>query len=545
MTSKNKKCLSIKQADVDAPTKLVTWYDPTPDAALDRMVRAACNLGPLDDYLLVEPDGSAVALSTSLPTNMQLELVRPTKSASRQQVSLALDAGVSVPGVDAIVIIDPVTTGAVLAHKAVHRNRVQVVVVWSDVIPEELRGFVAKGFEVPWAGTIQHETRQLKKTVSAIHALGLNVRAVLVGCETGVLLGDMLSEAMGVATNGTAHSGVRRNKFKQQEAVRDAGLNACKQVLANSRQDVEAFLNTWNPKPYRIVVKPVEGAGSDGVSICNSPDEVREAYRKLEGTKNILGLTNYSVLLQEYLCGDEYVVDTVSRDGVHKVCAVWRYDKRRYNGAPFVYFGMELMQWDKDGPIAEMVKYTLGVLDAMHIKHGAMHSEVKYEKRGPVLIEVNCRLHGGEGTWAPMAEACLGFSAVDASLDAALDPAAFAMLPSLPAPANFSRYALECKLRSPVEGILKTIDEKNCIAITQLRSFLNFVSLVDIGKPIAKTVDAVTATGIVNLAHKSMKVLREDYETVQAMIEAGLYEVEPHMPEMTSLALEAEPAETA
>ena len=39
-----------------------------------------------------------------------------------------------------------------------------------------------------------------------------------------------------------------------------------------------------------------------------------------------------------------------------------------------------------------------------------------------MLIEANCRLHGGEGTWAPMAEACLGYSAVSAMLDAFLDP---------------------------------------------------------------------------------------------------------------------------
>lgn len=45
-------------------------------------------------------------------------------------------------------------------------------------------------------------------------------------------------------------------------------------------------------------MKPVEGAGSDGVFICDSPDEVRRAYQSLEGTKNVLGLTNYSVLLQ-------------------------------------------------------------------------------------------------------------------------------------------------------------------------------------------------------------------------------------------------------
>lgn len=96
---------------------------------------------------------------------------------------------------------------------------------------------------------------------------------------------------------------------------------------------------SWRRRSFKAVVKPVEGAGSDGVFICNSPDEVRSAYGSLEGTKNVLGLTNYSVLLQEYLKGDEYVVDTVSRSGVHKCVAIWKYDKRMFNGSPVVYFG--------------------------------------------------------------------------------------------------------------------------------------------------------------------------------------------------------------
>jgi len=45
---------------------------------------------------------------------------------------------------------------------------------------------------------------------------------------------------------------------------------------------------------------------------------------------------------------------------------------------------------------------------------------------------VNCRIHGGEGTWAPMAEAALGYSAVSSMLDCFLDPAAFAALPAVP-----------------------------------------------------------------------------------------------------------------
>ena len=44
----------------------------------------------------------------------------------------------------------------------------------------------------------------------------------------------------------------------------------------------------------------------------------------------------------EYLDGAEYVVDSVSRDGEHRICAIWEYDKRNANGTNFVYFGMEL-----------------------------------------------------------------------------------------------------------------------------------------------------------------------------------------------------------
>ena len=49
-----------------------------------------------------------------------------------------------------------------------------------------------------------------------------------------------------------------------------------------------------------------------------------------------------AVLVQEWIEGVEYAVDTVSRDGEHKVTAMWRYDKRPVNGGPFVYFCTEL-----------------------------------------------------------------------------------------------------------------------------------------------------------------------------------------------------------
>jgi len=355
--------------------------------------------------------------------------------------------------------------------------------------------------------------------------LPVHVVDVIVSCETGVLLGDELSEALGVRTNGTAQSPLRRNKFLQTEAVRNAALTACGQMLATSSADVETFLRERCTPFTKAVVKPVEGAGSDGVSICNSADEVRAAFAALEGTKNVLGLTNYAVLLQEYLCGDEYVVDTVSRNGVHKCVAIWKYDKRKFNNSPVVYFGMRLLPVDAEPRLQEMVTYTFAVLDALAIKNSCCHSEIKLETRGPVLIEVNCRIHGGEGTWAPMAEAAMGYSAVTAVIDAHLDPGAFAALPTVPC--NFAAHAMEAKLRSGVEGTLTAIDEDKMQTIRTLSSYRSEMLSFSVGKSIAKTIDAVTASGNINLVNENLAQLQADYAALHALVEQGLFTAVP------------------
>lgn len=409
-----------------------------------------------DKYLLCELGGLPVAVSSSLPTGQTFELVRTIRRADIDEIARATAAGEPVSGADALVLVDPVSTGAVVAYQTVHRMGLQIICVWSESIPDELKGFVAKGMAVPYAGVITHVKGELAKTVAAIRALGIPLAACIVGCETGVTLGDLLSEALRLPTNGTLKTGLRRNKYAQTEAVRSAGLEACYQMQAETIEGVEAFIAAWRPTPYRAVVKPVEGAGSDGVSIVDTPDGVRRAFHALEGTKNVLGLTNYSVLLQEYLkgarrqgtgrrlcvyarvrvgygrvgpvpahkeggpfellrrvggvlpspaslapsaagllrvlerqhlppptptcaarraplysrifaAGEEYVVDTVTRDGVHKCVAIWKYDKRVYNGAPVVYFGMQLLPIEAEPALAEMVRYTTGVLDALAI----------------------------------------------------------------------------------------------------------------------------------------------------------------------------------
>ena len=110
----------------NAPLRRVAWYDNCPDSALDKLLRTACRIGIETEYLLCEKGGLPLAVSSSLPTAQTYELVPTVRRASALEVAKAAEAGMSVPGADAVVVVDPVSTGAVVAHQAVHRMGLQV-----------------------------------------------------------------------------------------------------------------------------------------------------------------------------------------------------------------------------------------------------------------------------------------------------------------------------------------------------------------------------------------------------------------------------------
>lgn len=247
--------------------------------------------------------------------------------------------------------------------------------------------------------------------------------AVIPGAETGVELADQLSSRLGLRTNGTEQSLARRNKYIMGESVRKAGVRAVKQAFCTNIEQMLVFLDSIDihqDGKLRCVCKPVQSAGTDDVFLCQSKDEAIAAFNKILGKVNGIGLLNDSVLVQEYLQGKEYVVDKVSRDGLHKLVAIWEYDKRPCNGANFVYFGMRLKPSTTE--MAKiLVAYADKVLDAVGIVNGPSHmevmvntihdinGEVRYE---PCLVEVGARCHGGEGTWLSFATECVGYNQV-------------------------------------------------------------------------------------------------------------------------------------
>ena len=135
----------------------------------------------------------------------------------------------------------------------------------------QVKALVAEGLEVDWRVTIQHEgPGRAAYTAAALRGVG--VTHVIVGSEPGVSLHAELSSYFADSPVPAEKIELRRNKYLQSEAVRAAGIDAVQQTLAHTREDVEEFIRKVERSgaaAFKAVIKPVEGAGSDGSSICN------------------------------------------------------------------------------------------------------------------------------------------------------------------------------------------------------------------------------------------------------------------------------------
>ncbi|MEJ1267035.1 ATP-grasp domain-containing protein [Pantoea ananatis] len=113
------------------------------------------------------------------------------------------------------------------------------------------------------------------------------------------------------------------------------------------------------------------------------------------GKKNIFSEINQEVVAQEYLCGTEYVVNTVSCQGKHRVTDIWKTTRVSVN--EFLDMGDSIQIMPRQGEVQDiLVSYALQVLDAMNIQYGPGHMEIKMCNDGPCLVEIGARIAGGD-----------------------------------------------------------------------------------------------------------------------------------------------------
>lgn len=339
---------------------------------------------------------------------------------------------------------------------------------------------------------------------------------VIPGAEIGVELSDRLCDALKTFGNDPKTSELRRNKYLMHQRLSEKGVPSIKQFLTEDYSQAVKWVNEECEWP--VVVKPVNSAGTDSVFICNSKMEMERAFKKIFGASNKLGIPNQNVLVQEFLQGTEYVVDTLSSNGEHFVTDMWRYHKKSLDGRSFMY-DCEELSYPEEQIRKQLQRYIFDVLSALEFRFGPSHCELILTKKGPILVETGARLNGG-GAPVLISE-CTGRSLVSDMLDSYLAPER--LKASLKEHRDLKKTGLYVHFISEEEGVLESLPMLD--QIKQLKSFYRVKMNINPGDRIVKTCDLFTHPGHVELVHKDPKVLWNDYQFIRDVERSGFFQL--------------------
>ncbi len=344
----------------------------------------------------------------------------------------------------------------------------------------------------------------------------LSPRFILPGADLGVELAIRLAEDMGLPGNKTERIPAMTNKFLMHQTLIDHKVRGIRGKIVHNWDEA---LDFYRKEGFTgCVLKPYRGASSVDVRICDSEDELKAAYDEVFSTGNYMGGEEEGMLLQERIVGTEYIVNTVSYEGHHKLSAVWKHSKKKVEGGGMVYNYTETLSTLETGCTA-LIRYAFDVLDAIGVEYGNVHSEFMIDEKGPVLIEVNCRPMGSDMT-APFLDKIWGHHETDLALDAYLHPEAFIEHVNDP-------------FRPLAKGLKKhliTDDEKDILSapilpiIRRQKSFVRARLGKAVSDHLARTVDLDTSAGVVYLANQDERQLIRDREFLERA-ETGYFDM--------------------
>ncbi|MDE1462522.1 ATP-grasp domain-containing protein [Spartinivicinus poritis] len=395
-----------------------------------------------------------------------------------------------------VVVVDAISTGVDLSLALIERGCLCIQVCSKVVYRQDNISFLK---------TLVVEAPQaLDKAIS--EDFFDNVDMVVAGSEPGVTLADEIASKLSIPyANDSKTTELRRNKFKAQERLAEMDVRSIHQRLISEFSDVGKY-----DIQFPVVVKPINSGASDGVSLCLDDEAFEHSVMKNLGKTNILGHINSELLIQDYIEGVQYFVNTISWDGDVYTTDVWKTYRRKVPGAMFIFEGMKLC--DPTSPeVKRLIEYNNRVLSELGLKFGAAHNEIIIDKHGPVLVESNARL--------------MGASINDSAFKAAIDNTQVELLVDVYLNKGFgedrriyqmSKSLAEISLVFEKTGVLEAFSAKD--SVCDLDSFYCLSGIPEIGSKVSKTNDTIGHAGFIYLVNDNPDQLDKDFNYVLDLV---------------------------
>jgi len=171
------------------------------------------------------------------------------------------------------------------------------------------------------------------------------------------------------------------------EMIKNFEANGVKHPWYYIALDKDAFEVVKNRVTYPCIMKPTDNAGSRGVVLAHSLEELEAEYSYVVGESRKGG-----VIIEEYMVGNEVSVEVFTIDGEPYVLQVT--DKITTGAPHFVEMGHTQPSRLDDKNVAAIKNLAVRAVKSIGIQSGPAHVEIMLTKDGPKMVEIGARMGG-------------------------------------------------------------------------------------------------------------------------------------------------------
>src|SRR5947208_4013504 len=217
------------------------------------------------------------------------------------------------------------------------------------------------------------------------------VHGVVAVDDDTAVVAAAIAEELGLRGNPVAAARAARDKHRQRQLLAAAGVAVPRFELLPTAADPERAARGAS---YPCVLKPSCLSASRGVVRADAPAEFVAAFERIKRILEQAAPASRSLLVEEFVPGREVAVEGLVSKGVLQVFAI--FDKPDPLDGPFfeetIYVTPSRLARTAQQEIAACAQ---AAVDALGLRDGPIHAEVRHNDRGAWLIELAARPIGG------------------------------------------------------------------------------------------------------------------------------------------------------
>lgn len=229
-----------------------------------------------------------------------------------------------------------------------------------------------------------------------------------IASDVAVLTVNYVASHMGLISNPDEYSETTTNKYLMRECF-------TMHNIPSPRYTIAAKDDAYNIKGFKfpLIVKPTDRSGSRGVEKVLDPVQLDKAISRAQKDS-----FNGAAIIEEYVTGCEISVESISYEGCHYILQI---TDKVTTGAPYFVELEHHQPSTLPSLVQKQVKnIVLRALDALHVKYGASHSELKITEDGDIrVIEIGARM-GGDFIGSTLVHLSTGYDYLEGVIEIAI-----------------------------------------------------------------------------------------------------------------------------